>query len=228
MRSRKHKAEARAPSGLLPPPDGDEVPVGTRQRECSDQVIALIIFLSDHGEELYDHGSWAHGRTLYSEVLNIPLVVKLPSSLGLKGERRRQLTQHIDVLPTILDYLGIEQPKHLEGVSLLPAIFLNQQNHRDRRIFSYAIDGFEAGASVIDFPWKFIWNSVSGSNEQLFNMETNPRGKTDLYSEYPLRAKYLKAMIKDHVLAPSTMPDPEEAVLDLELLRKLKNMGYVQ
>ena len=33
----------------------------------------------------------------------------------------------------------------LEGVSLLPAIFLNQQNHRDRRIFPYAIDGFEAG-----------------------------------------------------------------------------------
>ena len=35
-----HKAEARASSGLLPPPDGDEVSVGTRQRECSDQVIA--------------------------------------------------------------------------------------------------------------------------------------------------------------------------------------------
>ena len=47
-------------------------------------------------------------------------------------------------------------------------------------------------------------------------------------SEYPLRAKYLKAMIKDHALAPSTMPDPEGAVLDQELLRKLKSMGYVQ
>ena len=35
-----HKAEARAPSGCCPPPDDDEVPVGTRQRECSDQVIA--------------------------------------------------------------------------------------------------------------------------------------------------------------------------------------------
>ena len=91
----------------------------------------------------------------------------------------------------------LSQLSHSWGPLLLPAIFLNQQNHRDRRIFSYAIDGFEAGASVIDFPWKFIWNSVSGSNEQLFNMETDPRGKTDLSSEYPLRAKYLKAMIDD-------------------------------
>ena len=74
---------------------------------------ALIIFLSDHGEELYDHGSWAHGKTLYSEVLNIPLIVKLPSSTGMKGERRRDVAQHIDVVPTILDYLGIEKPKHL-------------------------------------------------------------------------------------------------------------------
>ena len=189
---------------------------------------ALIIFLSDHGEELYDHGSWAHGKTLYSEVLNIPLIVKLPSSMGLKGERRRQVAQHIDVAPTILDYLGMEKPKHLEGTSLLPAIFLEQENRQTRRIFSYVADGFEAGASVIDFPWKFIWNSVSGPNEQLFNMETDPREKADLSSEYPLRAKYLKAMIKAHALASSTALDPGEADMDEELLRKLKSMGYVE
>ena len=189
---------------------------------------ALIIFLSDHGEELYDHGSWAHGKTLYSEVLNIPLIVKLPSSTGLKGERRRDVAQHIDVVPTILDYLGIEQPKHLEGISLLPAIFLKQESHRTRRVFSYVADGLEAGASVVDFPWKFIWNSVSGPNEQLFNMETDPREKADLSSEYPLRAKYLKAMIKAHALESSTALNPGEAVMDEELLRKLKSMGYVQ
>ena len=189
---------------------------------------ALIIFLSDHGEELYDHGSWAHGKTLYSEVLNIPLIVKLPSSTGLKGERRRHVAQHIDVVPTILDYLGMEKPKHLEGMSLLPAVFLKQENRQTRRIFSYAADGFEAGASVVDFPWKFIWNSVSGPNEQLFNMETDPREKADLSSEYPLRAKYLKAMIKAHALASSTVLEPGEAVMDEELLRKLKSMGYVQ
>ena len=189
---------------------------------------ALIIFLSDHGEELYDHGSWAHGKTLYSEVLNIPLIVKLPSSTGLKGERRRHVAQHIDVVPTILDYLGMEKPKHLEGMSLLPAVFLKQENRQTRRIFSYAADGFEAGASVVDFPWKFIWNSVSGPNEQLFNMETDPREKADLSSEYPPRAKYLKAMIKAHALASSTVLEPGEAVMDEELLRKLKSMGYVQ
>ena len=138
-------------------------------------------------------------RSSKSEILvNIPLIVKLPSSTGLKGERRRDVAQHIDVVPTILDYLGIEKPKHLEGISLLPAIFLKQESHRTRRVFSYVADGFEAGASVVDFPWKFIWNSVSGPNEQLFNMETDPREKADLSSEYPLRAKYLKAMIKVH------------------------------
>ncbi len=189
---------------------------------------ALIVFLSDHGEELYDHGSWAHGKTLYSEVLNIPLIVKLPSSTGVKGERRRDLAQHIDVVPTILDYLGIEMPKHLEGISLLPSVFREQESHQSRRIFSYVADGTEAGASVIDFPWKFIWNSVSGPNEQLFNIETDPREKTNLSGEHPLRAKYLKAMIKAHALAPSTALEPGEAILDEDLLRKLKSMGYVQ
>ena len=188
----------------------------------------LIIFLSDHGEELYDHGSWAHGKTLYSEVLNIPLIVKLPSSARMKGQRRRDLAQHIDVVPTILDYLGIEMPKHLEGISLLPAVFRKQDSHQTRRVFSYVADGVEAGASVIDFPWKFIWNSVTGPNEQLFNVEMDPREKTDLFSENPLRAKYLKAMIKAHALAPSAALEPGEAVLDEDLLRKLKSMGYVQ
>ena len=59
-------------------------------------------------------------------------------------------------------------------------------------------------------------------------METDPREKIDLSSEYPLRAKYLKAMIKAHVLASSTVLEPGEAVMDEELLRKLKSMGYVQ
>ncbi len=189
---------------------------------------ALIIFLSDHGEEIHDHGSWAHGKTLYSEVLNIPLIVKLPFSARMKGQRRRDLAQHIDVVPTILDYLGIEMPKHLEGISLLPSIFRKQESHQSRRIFSYVADGTEAGASVIDFPWKFIWNSVTGPNEQLFNMETDPREKTNLSGEHPLRAKYLKAMIKAHALAPSTALEPGEAILDEDLLRKLKSMGYVQ
>ena len=189
---------------------------------------ALIIFLSDHGEELYDHGSWGHGKTLYSEVLNIPFIVKGPFSTGVKGERRRDVAQHMDVVPTILDYLAIEKPKNLEGISLLPAVFLKRENHQTRRIFSYVADGIESGASVIDFPWKFIWNSVSGPNEQLFNVETDPRERADLASEYPLRAKYLKAMIKAHALAPSAALNPAEAVMDKELLQKLKSMGYVQ
>lgn len=78
---------------------------------------ALIVFVSDHGEEFYDHGGWTHGRTLFSEMLAVPLILKFPSGRG-RGERVDSLVRQIDVLPTILDLAGVPGPPGIQGRSL--------------------------------------------------------------------------------------------------------------
>jgi arylsulfatase A-like enzyme len=61
---------------------------------------SLIVLLSDHGEEFYEHGGFAHGRTLYDELLRVPLIVKLPRSRQA-GTRVAAPVSLVDVAPTI-------------------------------------------------------------------------------------------------------------------------------
>ncbi|MBU1879765.1 MAG: sulfatase-like hydrolase/transferase, partial [Chloroflexi bacterium] len=79
---------------------------------------ALIVFTADHGEEFYEHQGWGHGRTVYQEVIQVPLIVKYPGGWGA-GTVDEHLVRSIDLAPTILDTAGIRPPATMQGVSLL-------------------------------------------------------------------------------------------------------------
>jgi choline-sulfatase len=78
----------------------------------------LIIFVSDHGEEFFEHQDWTHGKHLYSEVIDIPLIIKPPGSMPAR--RVANLAQHVDLMPTVLDVIGQPLPAGLQGRSLRP------------------------------------------------------------------------------------------------------------
>jgi arylsulfatase A-like enzyme len=79
----------------------------------------LIVFTSDHGEQLGDH--YLLGKIGYfDESFRIPLVVKDPEQRGRAGQVERAPTESVDVMPTILDWLGGEIPRACDGASLLP------------------------------------------------------------------------------------------------------------
>lgn len=81
----------------------------------------LVILHSDHGESLGEHGVVGHGKNLFEPTLRIPLIVRYPGHVG-QEIRVTGLARNIDLLPTILDFLEIEQPDGLDGESLAPAI----------------------------------------------------------------------------------------------------------
>ena len=81
----------------------------------------LIVFTSDHGEQLGDH--WLFGKTCYFEAsYRIPLIVRDPRPKASKqfGSRISAFTEAVDVMPTILDWLGAVPPRACDGHSLLP------------------------------------------------------------------------------------------------------------
>ncbi|WP_166173590.1 sulfatase-like hydrolase/transferase [Rubrobacter tropicus] len=81
----------------------------------------LIIVSADHGEELGEHGGMlSHGRTLYRETLNVPLIVRLPGG-AFAGEEVYEPVQCIDFFPTVLEQLGCP-PADVPGRSILPLI----------------------------------------------------------------------------------------------------------
>jgi arylsulfatase A-like enzyme len=79
----------------------------------------LVVVTSDHGEEFLDHGSWEHQKTLYEEVVRVPLLVAGP---GVAPRREPAQTSLLDVAPTILAWAGLPQPAEWQGTNLLRAV----------------------------------------------------------------------------------------------------------
>jgi arylsulfatase A-like enzyme/Flp pilus assembly protein TadD len=79
---------------------------------------ATIIFLSDHGEGLRQHGEPEHGIFIYRETIHVPLLVKLPAR-DRAGETVTAPVGLVDVLPTIAELTGVQPPAKLDGKSLL-------------------------------------------------------------------------------------------------------------
>ena len=81
----------------------------------------LVLFTTDHGDLMYDHGC-IEKTILYERSIRVPLIMSGPGIPS--GESRQQLASHVDLLPTVLDYLGVpERPEwNIEGRSLLPVV----------------------------------------------------------------------------------------------------------
>jgi len=79
----------------------------------------LVVVTSDHGEELFEHGRTTHQQP-YEETARVPLVARGP---GLPaGARVPALVELVDLMPTVLDLLGLPIPAHVQGESLLPLV----------------------------------------------------------------------------------------------------------
>jgi len=76
----------------------------------------LVFVTSDHGEEFLEHGSWEHQKTLYEEVVRIPMMLAGP---GIAPRREAQQASLLDVAPTLLAWAGLPVPDTAQGRSLL-------------------------------------------------------------------------------------------------------------
>ena len=90
-----------------------------RVREVIDKLDnPMVIFTSDHGDACGAHRLFAKGATVYEDIAGVPLMIKC----GESDKVSNMPASHLDIVPTILDYMGVNQPKILEGKSILPHI----------------------------------------------------------------------------------------------------------
>ena len=177
---------------------------------------AAIILLSDHGEGLNDHGEAEHGVFLYREVIQIPLIVKLPAS-ARKGEVVEAPVGITDVAATILALTGTAAPSGLHGTSLLGTLDGN------RAIFS------ETMYPRIHFGWSELRSLADSTHHfidaprvELYDLRTDPAEKQNIAGEDRRRTAAMRAAVEPyrHEFNPSSAIDPEEA-------SKLAALGYL-
>jgi len=77
---------------------------------------AIVVVTADHGEEFRDHGGMGHGKTLYNEVVHVPLLMLTPGNTSARVVET--VTPLVDVAPTVLDLAGVRPPKTFAGQSV--------------------------------------------------------------------------------------------------------------
>jgi arylsulfatase A-like enzyme len=107
--------------------------VCTALRESGEWENTLVVFVSDHGDFWGNHGLVGKTNACYEDLLHVPMIWKLPDSTGVGWND--DLCDLSDVLPTVLDVLGLERPATVQGSSLLPVI---RGGPRRRRPFHVA------------------------------------------------------------------------------------------
>jgi len=188
---------------------------------------SLIIFLSDHGEELWDHAGWGHGHTLYRELIRVPFVLRAPSNP--RTGRVDALVALTDVLPTVLDYAGIGAPPGLPGRSLRLIDEIPRHRVAVARVVTRGDDHGELMVSVQDDCLKLIQMSGrDGSIEvKLFDLEADPHETKNLSTSQPIIVNYLKAHLARHQLLTQEMAVAENVPLDDETIEQLRELGYL-
>lgn len=151
----------------------------------------VFVITADHGTEVYEHGRFDHGFSLYDELIYIPLIIKLP---GAKGRRIDEQVSSLDIMPTILDLLQIKKggalKKQLRGRSLVAAI---RGENIGRDVYSetdYRRYTYKRAIRTAD-GWKFIY-TLESKTKELYNLADDPQEKSNLAQRDPGRAYELE------------------------------------
>lgn len=218
--------------------------LGALEREkLLDQT--LVIITSDHGDNLGEHGLVGHMLCLYDTLLHVPLIMYYPRHLpaGLRVSGQVQL---VDLFPTVLDLIGIEDADlraSVQGKSLLPC--LEGIQHRMHAVaeydrpnilqvldkeypeFDYSAFDRELKAIRLD-GFKYIW--ASDGRCELYNIVQDPGESQDLSGANPAKVEELHSKLWDwHEQHSSRVKRSGSVEVDVDAatVERLRSLGYI-
>lgn len=162
----------------------------------------LFLFVSDHGEELGDHGGFGHGNgQMYDEIVRVPFVMHVP---GLAPEWRGQavdsLVQQVDLLPTVVDVLGLPRPDGLPGISVLTSD-LEPARIRGRVGISEVQGATSYRKALMLDDTKYIRTWLPGAGEEFFALGTDAQERHNLLEQSPGIANRHRELLQRHIVS---------------------------
>jgi arylsulfatase A-like enzyme len=188
-----------------------------RSGRLEDTVVVLA---ADHGEELMEHHQLNHCRTVFDAEVKVPLVLRIP---GVAPRRIDRPVQNLDIVPTVLDYLGIPTRGYaFEGRSLRPLA----EGRKEPEDLQYSLAG--SYRSVSDGRYKLIHN-LAGGSFALYDLKTDPgetrdvlpRERRAFHRLQPALATWLNHTEGEATADESVRTGEEE-------IEKLRSLGYLK
>jgi arylsulfatase A-like enzyme/Tfp pilus assembly protein PilF len=173
----------------------------------------VVIYTSDHGEGLGEHGEMTHGLFAYEGTLHVPLVIRAP---GLVEPGVSEVSvAHVDLLPTVVALVGVEPPDDASGTALFDA-----RGSTSRTLY------FESLSPFLNRGWAPLTGRLAGREKaihlplpELYDLAADPAESSNLARDRPERLEELLEGIPE-VTA-------ERGPIDPETVRRLQTLGYV-
>jgi len=190
---------------------------------------AIVVLWSDHGEEFWEHGGLEHGNTLFEEQVHIPLTIHLP------GQSTNQVVRApvslLDVMPTLLDFVGLEGPAGMRGESLVPVLEDPAARVAERQLFFECCNRGPIRNALLAGGYKLIYD-LYHDRFSLYDLQRDPGELHDIFGQASapdtaaMEAELLE--FTDWTLAKMAegLSQHREDVPD-EMRRQLRDMGYL-
>lgn len=219
-----------------------------RKQDLYDNTV--IIILSDHGEEFFEHGGFGHGESYYEEMMRVPLIMVLPEDFNCSGLVVEDRVCLLDILPTILDLTGLPELGFCEGMSILPAI---RGQSLPERVLYFEAEDAENKLGMLDKDNKYIFNGmpplekrflpnfkfqhylstiIKYKGEEYYDLQSDVDEVNNVYYELSddLRVKLRKSTIESYLTRYNEFLENkinDNKSLTEEELERLHALGYV-
>lgn len=193
----------------------------------------VVVLLSDHGEEFYEHGRFLHNQ-LYEECLRVPLIIRAPG-LGSPG-RVGEWVSLIDIAPTVLDLVGIEAPTSFRGRSLRGVIDGNDSRAEvfAEKIWETAENRLQESTPRHMALYSHGLKGIMKESLELYELGSDPGEQHDLGGDSPAAVKIVRRLneltAENNRRMTSFYPNGDAAghQLSEEEIEQLKALGYLE
>lgn len=186
----------------------------------------LVVLTADHGEGLGEHGEETHSFLLYDTTLHVPLIIRHPA--GPRGMVIDQRVGLVDLMPTILDAVGVERPSDMQGRSLMPVLAGGDPGEVPRyyaeTLSPRLTNGWGELRALFDGRWKY----VHGPRVELFDLADDPHELRNLVDDRPEVAARMRTGLEGFLEEFSVRGTTRVVPADDETREKLIALGYLQ
>ena len=183
------------------------------------QQKTLIVFTSDHGEGLGDHGESSHGYFIYQSTLHVPLIIQWPpGAKRISQDRINEPLNLIDVAPTILDAVGLSRPSEMRGRSLLTGT--GAEEVYSESVYARNHFGCASLRSLRMGGYKYI----DAPKPELYDLAADPKEQRNLYDQQRAKASAMRERI---IALRGTSPPPAAKPVTPDTAAVLRSLGYL-
>ncbi len=189
----------------------------------------IVVVVGDHGEGIGEHNEDTHSLLAYNATLHVPLIIRVPGlSAGIRIDQR---VGTVDIMPTVLDLMGIPGPEEIQGRSLA-ALLDTEDIHEPAEPRLYYAEtlsprlshGWGELRALFDGRFKYI----HGPRPELFDLETDPKELVNLIDQHPSEGDRLRQELSRFITEQASNAAEAAAYTpDDETLQRLAALGYL-